>query len=115
MIIYLSLQMSHFTTSSHGSGSGLSHILHQTLRLRTDSYYGAINDNSSEDGRLQHQVRAGTQKVIQVFITHAANIFLLSTGEISYLDEQVRQSSIVLYCSLCKDNIIFIITLTQYG
>uniref|UniRef100_A0A0A9X1L4 Ral GTPase-activating protein subunit alpha-1 n=3 Tax=Lygus hesperus TaxID=30085 RepID=A0A0A9X1L4_LYGHE len=53
-------------------------------RLRNDSYIGAIN-------RENMMVRAGLQNVLQVFITDAANVFLLEVGTDSavLLDEQV--------------------------
>ncbi|RZF33885.1 hypothetical protein LSTR_LSTR009909 [Laodelphax striatellus] len=54
------------------------------LRLRNDSYIGAIHKENLS-------VRAGMQNVLQVFITHAANVFLLEVSP-EYpvlLDEQV--------------------------
>ncbi|BES90903.1 Rap/ran-GAP [Nesidiocoris tenuis] len=53
-------------------------------RLRNDSYIGAIS-------RENMLVRAGLQNVLQVFITDAANVFLLDVGVGSsvLLDEQV--------------------------
>ncbi|XP_039283019.1 ral GTPase-activating protein subunit alpha-1 [Nilaparvata lugens] len=56
----------------------------RVLRLRNDSYIGAIQKENLS-------VRAGMQNVLQVFITHAANVFLLEVSA-EYpvlLDEQV--------------------------
>ncbi|XP_065226643.1 ral GTPase-activating protein subunit alpha-1 isoform X2 [Planococcus citri] len=54
------------------------------LRLRNDSYVGAITKEN-------YFVRAGLQNTLQLFITHAANVFLLeTTNEIPVLlEEQV--------------------------
>ncbi|XP_070180609.1 ral GTPase-activating protein subunit alpha-1-like isoform X3 [Littorina saxatilis] len=57
---------------------------------RNRSYLGAVADlaDSGAAERI-HDVRAGLQRVLQVFITNAANIFLLSTGDNTSLQEQV--------------------------
>ncbi|XKL61926.1 hypothetical protein PGB90_001759 [Kerria lacca] len=54
------------------------------LRLRNDSYVGAINKEN-------FFIRAGLQNNLQLFITHAANVFLLenSGGDSVLLEEQV--------------------------
>ncbi|KAK4884388.1 hypothetical protein RN001_000659 [Aquatica leii] len=46
---------------------------HRSGRLRTDSYLGAIH-------RENLIVRAGLQNVLQTFMTHAANVFLLEVS-----------------------------------
>jgi len=47
-------------------------------RLRTDSYYGAIgiNANNNREECMSH-LRAGAQKVLQVFFCNSAGVFLL--------------------------------------
>ncbi|KAK7603642.1 hypothetical protein V9T40_003641 [Parthenolecanium corni] len=53
------------------------------LRIRNDSYIGAIT-------RENFIIRAGLQNTLQLFITHAANVFLLETsGDSVMLEEQV--------------------------
>lgn len=48
----------------------------RTQRLRTDSYLGAmIKENLL--------IRAGLQNVLQVFFTHAANVFMVQTGQLN--------------------------------
>lgn len=56
----------------------------RSTRIRNDSYIGAINKDNTF-------VRAGMQNVLQVFVTDAANVFLLDIGvEIpTLLDQQV--------------------------
>lgn len=62
---------------------------------RNRSYLGAVADlaDSGAAERI-HDVRAGLQRVLQVFITNAANIFLLSTGDNTSLQEQVNVATI---------------------
>ncbi|XP_015037032.2 probable Rho GTPase-activating protein CG5521 isoform X1 [Drosophila pseudoobscura] len=50
----------------------------RSQRLRTPSYVGAIA-NSKE----QLAVRAGRQNVLQVFVTNAANVFLVNTANLN--------------------------------
>lgn len=45
-----------------------------TLRLRNDSYLGAIHKENLI-------VRAGMQNILQLFMTHAANVFLLEVNQ----------------------------------
>ncbi|XP_075222670.1 putative Rho GTPase-activating protein CG5521 [Lycorma delicatula] len=56
----------------------------RVTRLRNDSYLGAIHKENL-------LVRAGLQNVLQLFITHASNVFLLEIGSEFplLLDEQV--------------------------
>uniref|UniRef100_A0A8W8IDE3 Rap-GAP domain-containing protein n=1 Tax=Magallana gigas TaxID=29159 RepID=A0A8W8IDE3_MAGGI len=56
-------------------------------RIRNASYLGAIGD-LADGGRL-NDVRAGIQKVLQVFIVNSANVFLLQTDDESAMSEQV--------------------------
>lgn len=56
-------------------------------RIRNASYLGAIGDLA--DGGKLNDVRAGIQKVLQVFIVNSANVFLLQTDEESAMSEQV--------------------------
>ncbi|KAL5008782.1 hypothetical protein ScPMuIL_014363 [Solemya velum] len=56
-------------------------------RIRNPSYLGAIQD-LADGGEREHDVRVGLQKVIQLFITNAANIFLLETED-DLLVEQI--------------------------
>lgn len=58
-------------------------------RIRNASYLGAIGD-LADGGRL-NDVRAGIQKVLQVFIVNSANVFLLQTDDESAMSEQVPQ------------------------
>ncbi|KAI5706364.1 hypothetical protein M8J75_007340 [Diaphorina citri] len=60
------------------------HLLTARSRLRNHSYIGAIQSENV-------LVRAGLQNVLQVFITHAANVFLLEVGSEYplFLEEQV--------------------------
>jgi hypothetical protein len=64
-------------------------------RLRTDSYYGAIgiNANNNREEYLSH-LRAGAQKVLQVFFCNSASVFLLfqipkHEAAMAFLEEQV--------------------------
>ncbi|EDW80787.2 uncharacterized protein Dwil_GK11379 [Drosophila willistoni] len=50
----------------------------RSQRLRTPSYIGAMT--SSKD---QLMVRAGRQNVLQVFVTNAANVFLVNTANLN--------------------------------
>lgn len=60
-------------------------------KIRNASYLGAIQDLADGGDQSQQQdIRAGIQKVLQVFITNAANIFLLHTDEENMLTEQVH-------------------------
>ncbi|XP_024085284.1 ral GTPase-activating protein subunit alpha-1 isoform X2 [Cimex lectularius] len=54
-------------------------------KLRNDSYLGAISKEN-------FQIRAGLQNVLQVFITDAANVFLLEVNpdSLDLLDDQVE-------------------------
>ncbi|XP_056021439.1 ral GTPase-activating protein subunit alpha-1-like isoform X5 [Ostrea edulis] len=56
-------------------------------RIRNASYLGAIGDLA--DGGKLNDVRAGIQKVLQVFIVNSANVFLLQTDDESAMSEQV--------------------------
>ncbi|XP_062620262.1 ral GTPase-activating protein subunit alpha-1-like [Saccostrea cucullata] len=56
-------------------------------RIRNASYLGAICD-LADGGRL-NDVRAGIQKVLQVFIVNSANVFLLQTDDKNAMSEQI--------------------------
>ncbi|XP_036363522.1 ral GTPase-activating protein subunit alpha-1 isoform X5 [Octopus sinensis] len=49
--------------------------------LRNASYLGAIQELADRGEQQNYDVRAGLQKVLQVFITNAANIFLLEAED----------------------------------
>lgn len=55
--------------------------------IRNPSYLGAIEDLA--DDHTHCDIQAGAQKVLQVFITNAANIFLLKTNDSDMILEQV--------------------------
>ena len=62
---------------------------------RNISYMEAVRTGSVTSGdvdpALNPEVYSGLQKVLQVFITHSANVFLLEPEDSSVLlDEQVR-------------------------
>ncbi len=66
-------------------------------RSRNNSYLSAVRSDSSltpgDDG-VSTKVKAGAQRVLQVFITNAANVFLLDPpGTEVLLDEQVPAMS----------------------
>lgn len=61
--------------------------------LRNASYLGAIQELADRGEQQNYDVRAGLQKVLQVFITNAANIFLLEAEDDgNLLLEQVSNS-----------------------
>ena len=57
--------------------------------LRNASYLGAIQDLADGGDYSQIDVRAGQQKLLQIFTTNASNIFLLEAGNEEGLTEQV--------------------------
>lgn len=59
----------------------------RTQRLRADSYIGAISkDNVS--------IRAGMQNVLQVFVTNAVNVFMISTSHLNtYLPSKSKEEA----------------------
>lgn len=55
-------------------------------RLRTDSYIGAISGGQS--------TRAGMQNVLQVFVTNAVNVFMVSTSHLNmYLPSKSKEDA----------------------
>lgn len=57
----------------------------QQQRLRADSYVGAINGQS---------IRAGMQNVLQVFVTNAVNVFMVSTSHLNmYLPSKSKEDA----------------------
>ncbi|XP_060592015.1 ral GTPase-activating protein subunit alpha-1-like, partial [Ruditapes philippinarum] len=56
--------------------------------LRNASYLGAIQDLADGGDLTQYDIRAGQQKLIQICVTNAANIFLLQADSDSALQEQ---------------------------
>lgn len=64
-------------------------------RLRADSYYGAvgINANNNREEYMSH-LRAGGQKILQIFFVNSASVFLLfqipkHEAAMAFLEEQV--------------------------
>ncbi|XP_071163693.1 ral GTPase-activating protein subunit alpha-1-like isoform X21 [Mytilus edulis] len=55
--------------------------------IRNPSYLGAIDDLAEDHTHCD--IQAGVQKVLQIFITNAANVFLLQTEDSEMLVEQV--------------------------
>ncbi|XP_059614307.1 probable Rho GTPase-activating protein CG5521 [Phlebotomus argentipes] len=51
---------------------------HRNQRLRTDSYIGAIYKENLI-------IRAGLQNVLQVFVTHASNVFMIHTEQLNII------------------------------
>ena len=64
--------------------------------IRNPSYLGAMEDLGDTGDHSHCDIQAGVQKVLQIFITNAANVFLLQTEESDMLMEQV---SIKQYCN----------------
>ncbi|KAJ8308029.1 hypothetical protein KUTeg_012903 [Tegillarca granosa] len=64
--------------------------------IRNASYLGAIHDLADGGECCKNDIRAGVQKVLQVFITNAANIFLLEAEDDGMLNEQVELCKRVL-------------------
>ena len=58
--------------------------------LRNASYLGAIQDLADGGDYSQIDVRAGQQKLLQIFTTNSANIFLLKADSDDALNEQVK-------------------------
>ncbi|XP_035826426.1 ral GTPase-activating protein subunit alpha-1 [Aplysia californica] len=58
--------------------------------LRNRSYLGAVQDLADQGEDKAKDVRAGFQRVMQVFINNAANIFLLDADDDTYLQDQVE-------------------------
>ncbi|XP_076041404.1 ral GTPase-activating protein subunit alpha-2 isoform X2 [Oratosquilla oratoria] len=73
-----------------GSGAESDSSSSSSRRLRNDSYLGAVHKDI--------HIRAGLQNVLQVFVTSAANVFLLevSPDYPRLLDEQVELCKLVL-------------------
>ncbi|RUS74693.1 hypothetical protein EGW08_017551 [Elysia chlorotica] len=69
---------------------------HGRSNLRTRSYLGAVQDLADSGDDKDKEVRVGLQKILQVFITNAANIFLLDADDESYLQDQVELCKRVL-------------------
>jgi len=57
--------------------------------IRNPSYLGAIDDLADTADHSHCDIQAGVQKVLQIFITNAANVFLLQTDDSDMLMEQV--------------------------
>ena len=57
--------------------------------LRNASYLGAIQDLADGGDYTQIELRAGQQKLLQIFTTNSANIFLLQADNDEALTEQV--------------------------
>lgn len=74
-------------TSSNPDISGSSTSIQRNQRLRTDSYLGAI----TKENLL---IRAGLQNVLQIFITHAVNVFMIQTGHLNLQFQQMKSTTI---------------------
>ncbi|XP_070503032.1 probable Rho GTPase-activating protein CG5521 isoform X2 [Chironomus tepperi] len=72
---------------SDSANSSLESSSSRSQRLRTDSYIGAISkDNLS--------IRAGMQNVLQVFVTNAVNVFMVSTSHLNtYLPSKSKEEA----------------------
>lgn len=57
--------------------------------LRNLSYLGAVQDLADVGDEKGKDVRAGLQRILQVFMTNAASIFLLDVDDDGYLQDQV--------------------------
>ncbi|GFR74888.1 Ral GTPase-activating protein subunit alpha-1 [Elysia marginata] len=64
--------------------------------LRTRSYLGAVHDLADLGDDKDKDVRVGLQRILQVFITNAANIFLLDADDDAHLQDQVELCKRVL-------------------
>ncbi|XP_055879751.1 ral GTPase-activating protein subunit alpha-2-like isoform X3 [Biomphalaria glabrata] len=64
--------------------------------LRNRSYLGAVQDLADLGDEKSKDVRAGMQRILQVFITNAANIFLLDAEDDGQLQNQVELCKRVL-------------------
>lgn len=60
--------------------------------VRNASYLGAVQDLADSGDERHMDVKAGLQRVCQVFITNAANVFLQEVHDENLLNEQVRKS-----------------------
>ncbi|KAK3764075.1 hypothetical protein RRG08_046540 [Elysia crispata] len=69
---------------------------HSRSNLRTRSYLGAVQDLADSGDDKDKEVRVGLQRILQVFITNAANIFLLDADDDSHLQDQVELCKRVL-------------------
>jgi hypothetical protein len=68
------------------AGSSLDSSSSGRQRLRTDSYVGAIQGAQS--------IRAGMQNVLQVFVTNAVNVFMVSTSHLNmYLPSKSKEDA----------------------
>ncbi|KAH9496143.1 Ral GTPase-activating protein subunit alpha-1 [Bulinus truncatus] len=66
------------------------------IYLRNRSYLGAVQDLADLGDEKSKDVRAGMQRILQVFITNAANIFLLDAEDDLQLQNQVELCKRVL-------------------
>ncbi|XP_059157319.1 ral GTPase-activating protein subunit alpha-1-like isoform X3 [Physella acuta] len=66
------------------------------IYLRNRSYLGAVQDLADLGDEKSKDVRAGLQRILQVFITNAANIFLLDAEDDGHLQDQVELCKRVL-------------------
>ena len=71
----------------------LKFLFYQSSRTRADSYLQAVRVSLPLVVKDGEDVRAGLQRVLQVFITHTANVFLLhqTNGNIDLLGDQVME------------------------
>lgn len=66
-------------------------------RLRTDSYLGAI-------AKENFMIRAGLQNVLQTFVTHAANVFMVQTSHLTVVFQSKSRDTTPLdeQTDICK-------------
>ncbi len=69
----------------------------ENQRLPNESDLSRVGSPDEEKGSMNTSMKAGAQKVLQVFITNAANVFLLDPSEKeALLEEQVDMCKRVL-------------------
>ncbi|XP_055680248.1 probable Rho GTPase-activating protein CG5521 isoform X2 [Lutzomyia longipalpis] len=73
--------------------------VHRNQRLRTDSYIGAIYKENLI-------IRAGLQNVLQVFVTHASNVFMIHTEQLNIIfqskSRDITTSALDEQTDICK-------------
>lgn len=75
-----------FLLEPEDNGSIAHDLAPRNQRLRTDSYLGAI----AKENLL---IRAGSQNVLQVFVTNTANVFMVQTGHANAVLHSKRETT----------------------
>ncbi|GFO04867.1 ral GTPase-activating protein subunit alpha-1, partial [Plakobranchus ocellatus] len=88
------LSLQHLSAPSDAESTGAGAVGRSNLRTR--SYLGAVQDLADSDEEKGKEVRVGLQRILQVFITNAANIFLLDADDDAHLQDQVELCKRVL-------------------